>query len=1078
MNKKNKKVIICFAALLLALAGAAAALGCIYARLPQQTESFDTLTADKNDIKEFEVQDGTLTAMSDDPWIVLDTDVTRDYAGISVDVIGLSDDYTYTDIYTSINDSMSCYSVELHEGENYIEFANVLTGVDYIRLDLLNKKGQQIAVKSVSLNDRAIVADVIGQNIRLIFPDIMRLVLAFALIFAAAAFAKGVFDGKPKKVMAKRTAVMLAAAAAAYFLTITFISSVYNKQRNISLDELISKPNVVSGFDVTGTTLTAVSDDPWIYCNGTGLSNVRTVTVNVNKLKGEDTVSEIFVFYAPDDNISIRQQLKEGANDFVIPENDKKVNGIRLDLTSVNGDKIDVGEVIFNRSSAVRPVIWGEALLVLCRLLLWLFAVIMPFFAVWHGRRVKRLLPKGIVPFAAAIITVITAVLALKLGIVAFIGVYALGFLCGNTQRNANIKNSSLKTAVFVVYNIFIYLTAQYLTLGRLWWGLTGTNALCITVLALCALILCCLIADGSKKAYLSAVFDGAAVLVMTLAAEVLARYYLDGVGLAAAIRLSLSSTVFCLSLVLTGSLYLLLKNLFGGILGRVLAFILYALYFTGNLIKLIYHNSILMPMDVLQLGDFLGIATRYVSPVLFYGGVILLCVLIIAALFIARHKIAKHKPNLIAAFTSLVLLVTVFTALEANSFASAGADIAELWRGTRECVNRCGFVSYSWLKFKEITSIYPKADESYSKERMQQLDNEFKALSPESANAVKPDVILVMEESLFDVQNVQGVNFSMPVDENIKKYYKNTVISPKFGGGTASVEFEALTGFSNYFFLDNIVPYVTYWNNTENKIPSIAEEFNANGYATTAIHPNDGSAYNRDVVYSCMGFNKFMDKDDLDFSPDNVTQDGYFKDDALADVITDELAAENKPEFVFAVTIENHTLYENKYRDTEVKLSSDKLKDNELHPLEQYSQGVLSADRFIAKMVDYVNNAQRPTVLYVWGDHLPALNALGTLGYTADNHNKYGTPLAVYSNYTDSDMGCEYMTPNQLAPQILNDAGIKHSSYFDYIYSLREVYPVIHKEFGIPEDDELIKKYELIQYDLLFGKKYLLGYD
>jgi phosphoglycerol transferase MdoB-like AlkP superfamily enzyme len=212
-----------------------------------------------------------------------------------------------------------------------------------------------------------------------------------------------------------------------------------------------------------------------------------------------------------------------------------------------------------------------------------------------------------------------------------------------------------------------------------------------------------------------------------------------------------------------------------------------------------------------------------------------------------------------------------------------------------------------------------------------------------------------------------------------------------------------------------------------------------------------------------------------LDFSEANVAADGYFKDDALADVIVDKLDESDEPTFLFAVTIENHTLYENKYEETEVKVDSDKLNDSELHTLEQYSQGVLNADRFIAKMVDYVENAQRPTILYVWGDHLPSLSAFGTLGYIEDNYNKYSTPLVAYSNYKDIEIGEDYITPNQLAPQILKDAEIDYSDYFDFIYSLREAYPVIQKEFGVPAEDEEIKKYELVQYDVLFGKGYLL---
>ena len=58
----------------------------------------------------------------------------------------------------------------------------------------------------------------------------------------------------------------------------------------------------------------------------------------------------------------------------------------------------------------------------------------------------------------------------------------------------------------------------------------------------------------------------------------------------------------------------------------------------------------------------------------------------------------------------------------------------------------------------------------------------------------------------------------------------------------------------------------------------------------------------------------------------------------------------------------------------------------------------------------------------------------------------------------------------------MLIDAEVEHSSYWDYIYSLRDQYPVIQKEFISSDAEENLETYRFIQYDLMFGKKWLLA--
>lgn len=86
--------------------------------------------------------------------------------------------------------------------------------------------------------------------------------------------------------------------------------------------------------------------------------------------------------------------------------------------------------------------------------------------------------------------------------------------------------------------------------------------------------------------------------------------------------------------------------------------------------------------------------------------------------------------------------------------------------------------------------------------------------------------------------------------------------------------------------------------------------------------------------------------------------------------------------------------------------------------------------------------------------------------------YDKYGTCLAAYSNYKELQFP-EYVTPNQIAAQIMEDSGISHSSYYDFIYSLREKYPVIHNEFCNIDQIPELEIYRMIQYDIMFGNQW-----
>ena len=70
-------------------------------------------------------------------------------------------------------------------------------------------------------------------------------------------------------------------------------------------------------------------------------------------------------------------------------------------------------------------------------------------------------------------------------------------------------------------------------------------------------------------------------------------------------------------------------------------------------------------------------------------------------------------------------------------------------------------------------------------------------------------------------------------------------MFSPEFGGMTANVEFEALTGFSNAFLPAGSIPYQQY---VRAPTPSMATFLKSEGYETRAIHPGTNWFWNRDA--------------------------------------------------------------------------------------------------------------------------------------------------------------------------------------------------------------------------------------
>lgn len=354
-----------------------------------------------------------------------------------------------------------------------------------------------------------------------------------------------------------------------------------------------------------------------------------------------------------------------------------------------------------------------------------------------------------------------------------------------------------------------------------------------------------------------------------------------------------------------------------------------------------------------------------------------------------------------------------------------------------------------------------------------------------------KPDIIVVMSESFWDPTLLPQTKITPDPLPNVRANRSGSMFSPEFGGMTANVEFEALTGFSNAFLPYGSIPYQQY---VRGPVPSLATFFRSQGYETTAIHPFEGWFWNRKHVYDAFGFDRFYSIENL---PPMKSRGPLVSDESLTDEIIRRADATDRPFFTFAVSLQGHGPYEpNRYWDAKVQVQS-AASYSATKSIQTFAEGVADADRSLKRLMDWAQKRERPTVIAFFGDHLPPLNQ----GYTETGFLKEPvperreapdalalhreTPLVIWSNKTGPMKDVGAISPSLIPLKVMQLAGIKHPYYTGFLSRVDAKYDVIERHLlishsGLPTPDwsqakkidPLINDFRLLQYDAMFGKQ------
>lgn len=359
-----------------------------------------------------------------------------------------------------------------------------------------------------------------------------------------------------------------------------------------------------------------------------------------------------------------------------------------------------------------------------------------------------------------------------------------------------------------------------------------------------------------------------------------------------------------------------------------------------------------------------------------------------------------------------------------------------------------------------------------------------------------KPDIIVIMSESFWDPTRLPGVAFDEDPIGTVRSKQSGHVFSPEFGGMTANVEFEALTGFSNAFLPYGSIPYQQY---IRRPVPSLASFFRDQGYQTRALHPYRQWFWNRSSVYENFGFDKFLSEENLP----TLTKKGHLASD---EEFTGEIirAAEeaDRPLFLFGVSLQGHGPYApNRYPDSKIKVVTDAgsaVSEMSKGSVQTFAQGAQDADTSLKHLMDWAKKRERETIIVFFGDHLPPLgDVYMESGYmqgrtasridTADHMlAQHETPLVLWSSRTNTLRGVGTISPSFLPLYILEMAGFDHPYYTGFLGKVHQQYSVIDGHMLLdknytpqtgwlqqPDMPAILQDYRQVQYDMLFGSSF-----
>ncbi len=423
------------------------------------------------------------------------------------------------------------------------------------------------------------------------------------------------------------------------------------------------------------------------------------------------------------------------------------------------------------------------------------------------------------------------------------------------------------------------------------------------------------------------------------------------------------------------------------------------------------------------------------------------------------NYKFENQNKRMMTACFSFIILLVIFLPIESinkyvlNTFFDANAKSNEI--GIKNGVEACNRYGHLAAIYGDLldSRLYRYKPDIYDEKKIEKTLSSAEKLDDTTLG--KPNIIVIFSESFWDIDQVEEIEFDKEITPNFNRLKEEglffNMISPSFGGNSANVEFEFLTGGSLAYFSRSYVAYMGLYNNKKyHQSPSILRDLDKAGYYIKLL------PFSTPALFRCGEVYKYFPIDEVEFLPKvskKHTKGIYPSDEYAMDKAIEALEnkEDGKPLFYMTMTMEAHMPFvDDKFDKYDIKVTKSDLDPKTTNQAKVYAQGVYDADRQLARLYEYVKTFDEPTIIVFYGDHLPFIEAIdkwkffNTKDEKLNYYRRYNTQSLILANFDISNLKEEnktelqYLGPDLLSSYILNHMDIEISDYYKWLYSTR----------------------------------------
>lgn len=482
-----------------------------------------------------------------------------------------------------------------------------------------------------------------------------------------------------------------------------------------------------------------------------------------------------------------------------------------------------------------------------------------------------------------------------------------------------------------------------------------------------------------------------------------------------------------------------------------------YRAYILGNIFFFIWsianHYTFLFSGDVLTITALLSAGTAFdvlggyrIVPDAVIIATVAAFVLNMAMVLFLRHLSKKAIP-----WKRLWLVLAAAIVLSGCAVGSVqllqNLD-ATVWWTSRTDINQYGYPIYFLRQAFRAVNVFQRPD-GYSDREMEALAEEYASQGRAGAAEQLPDIILILNETFYDLQLYTDVDADVPYLEtyySMENAVRGYAAIPVTGGGTNRAEYELLTS-NSMFLLASQAPF----NNVDmSRANSVVRYLKGLGYHSWGVHSASRSNYNRGTAYPALGFDETRFNDDFhseSYGDRPQTDAANYQD--MFSWYQSSVEEDGAPQLMYLLTFQNHGGYEQ--NDSELDTVHTGRDFGDLtDDVDEFLSTIKLSDAALDQLLTYFNDQDRPVIVCMVGDHAPSF-ARSLPSYEDMTGEEQivalrSTPFFIWANDAFGPIETAdnvVLSVTDLVPRVLDIAGLPLSPYYQYLLDLSETIPL-----------------------------------